>query len=142
MQIKEIQTETELNAVLDLCYSVLGENSPVLETSDLYRRDAWRERLADGHQPLVYAVEDGKIVSAVLGRAEHADSMVIGFTACHAAYRRRGITKQLMQHFEDRARGMGYKYITLGSFEDAFYERCGYHVIAQAGGQNIYQKLL
>lgn len=31
---------------------------------------------------------------------------------------------------------------TLGSEEDIFYEKCGYKVIFQTHGQNIYQKLL
>lgn len=137
MKMKEIQTEQELKQVLDLCYSILGENN-----SELYSYSAWKERLLNGLQPLVYAVEDGKIVSAVLGRAENSDSLVIGFVACDENYRRRGITKKLMSYFEDLARKLNFKYITLGSEEDAFYEHCGYKNIFQVHGQNIYQKQL
>ena len=47
-----------------------------------------------------------------------------------------------MRYFEELARGMGFKAITLGSQADSFYEKCGYHVIAQMHDQNVYQKLL
>lgn len=137
MTIKEIKTEQELKRVLELCYRILGEND-----SELYCCTAWKERLRNGLQPLVYAVEGEKIVSAVLGRAENSDSLVIGFVACDENYRRRGITKKLMFYFEDLAKKLGFKYITLGSEEDAFYEKCGYKIIFQVHGQNIYQKQL
>lgn len=135
--LKEIETEVELKEVLELCYSILGE-----ENSELYGFDAWHKRLLDGLQPLVYAVKDEKIVSVVLGRTENADSLVIGYVACHENYRRQGITKKLLFFFEDIAKEKGFKYITLGSKEDAFYEKCGYKVIFQIHGQNIYQKVL
>lgn len=137
MTMKEIKTEQELKQVLELCYRILGEND-----SELYGYSAWKERLQDGLQPLVYAVEDDKIVSAVLGRAENSDSLVVGFVACDENYRRRGITKNLMFYFEDLAKKLNFKYITLGSEEDDFYEHCGYKIIFQTHGQNIYQKQL
>ena len=95
-----------------------------------------------GLQPLVYAVKDGIILSCVLGRAENKDSLVIGFVACEEDFRGKGITKALMGYFGKRAREMGYKYITLGSKADGFYDSCGYKVIFEINGQNIYQKLL
>lgn len=137
LQLKEIKTEFELGEVLDLCYAILGDNN-----QELYGYEAWRERFIEGSQPLVYAVKDDRVVSAVLGRAENQDSLVIGFVACHEEYRRQGITKQLMQYFEGLAKKKGYKYITLGSEADAFYEKCGYHVIFRIHDQNIYQKML
>lgn len=73
---------------------------------------------------------------------KNRDSLVIGFVACDKDYRRQGITKNLMGHFEAKAKEMGYKYITLGSKEDAFYEKCGYKTIFEMNGQNIYQKIL
>ena len=135
--IKQIQIEQELKDVLKLCYSILGEGNP-----ELYGYEAWYERFLNGQQPLVYAIKDKKIVSAVLGRAENKDSLVIGFVACHQDYRKQGITKKLMSYFEEIAKEKGFKYITLGSKEDAFYEKCGYKVIFQVHGQNIYQKVL
>ena len=120
-----------------MCYSVLGQND-----SELYGYAAWRQRFLNGAEPLAAAWKDGKIVSAVLGRAESPDSLVIGFVACHPDYRRQGITRSLIGVFEDLARKRGYKYITLGSQEDVFYEKCGYHVIFQVHDQNIYQKVL
>lgn len=87
-------------------------------------------------------MKDEEIVSAILGRAENKDSLVIGFTACRENYRRQGITKKLLSYFEDLARKKGFKYITLGSEEDVFYEKCGYRVIFQAHGQNVFQKIL
>lgn len=135
--VKEINTEQELKEVLDLCYDILGEDNP-----ELYGYAAWYKRFQDGLQPLVYAMKDDKIVSAVLGRAENKDSLVIGFVACHEDYRRQGITKRLIGYFEELARLKGYKYITLGSKEDTFYEKCGYNVIFQIYEQNIYQKTL
>ena len=135
--MKEIETEQELNEVLELCYGVLGQNHP-----EIYGYDAWRKRLEDGLQPLVYAKDSDQIVSAVLGRCENAESLIIGFVACDKAYRRQGITKRLMFYFEELARKMGYKYITLGSEADMFYESCGYKRIFQIHGQNVYQKVL
>ena len=92
--IKEISSEQELKAVLELCCNVLGETD-----CELYGYDAWLERLKNRLQPLVYAVKDEKIVSAVLGRAENNDSLVIGFVACHEDYRRQGNHKELNRLF-------------------------------------------
>lgn len=142
LEIREIENELELKSVLQMCYSVFNEIDHDLENSEIYGYSAWEKRLKNHLQPMVYAVEDKKIVSAVLGRAENSDSMVIGIVACDEKYRRRGITKQLMIRFEGTARKMGYKYITLGSFEDSFYEHCGYNVIFKTHNQNIYQKIL
>lgn len=86
--MKEIKTESELKEVLELCYKVLGTRN-----DELYGYDAWYQRLQDGLQPLVYAMKDEKIVSAVLGRAENKESLVIGFVACDENFRRQGITK-------------------------------------------------
>ena len=93
-------------------------------------------------QPLVYAMKDGHVVSAVLGRAENKDSLIIGFVACHEQYRRQGITQRLMEYFETLAKEKGFRYITLGSREDAFYEKCGYQIKFRNGEQNIFQKRL
>ncbi len=135
--MKKVETEAELITVLELCYRVLG-----IRDDELYGYDAWYKRLQDGNEPLVYAVKDEKIVSAVLGRAENSESLVIGFVACDENFRRQGITKKLLGYFEELARKQKYKYITLGSKEDTFYENCGYKVIFQIHDQNIYQKLL
>lgn len=135
--MKEIETEKELKEVLELCYDILDTNN-----EELYGYDAWRKRFVEGAQPLVYAMKDEEIVSAILGRAENKDSLVIGFTACRENYRRQGITKRLLGYFEDLARKKGFKYITLGSEEDVFYEKCGYRVIFQVHGQNVFQKIL
>jgi GNAT superfamily N-acetyltransferase len=137
VNMKEIQTEQELKEVLEFCYNILGTNN-----MELYGYDAWHKRFEEGLQPLVYAMKDEKIVSAILGRAENQDSLVIGFVACHENYRKQGITKALLSYFEDLARKKGFKYITLGSEEDAFYEKCGYQVIFQIHDQNIFQKIL
>ena len=67
--IKEIETEQELRDVLRLCYRILGESVP-----EIYGYTAWRERFLNGMQPLIYAVKDNKIVSAVLGRAENPEN--------------------------------------------------------------------
>ncbi len=137
IEFKEIATEEELKVVLEMCYRILGNDN-----AELYGYKAWSRRLRDGNQPLLYACNNEKVVSAVLGRAENKDSLVIGFVACDENYRRQGITKKLMKLFEEKARELGYKYITLGSKEDAFYEKCGYKTIFEINGQNIYQKIL
>lgn len=137
IEVKEIKTEQELTAVLEMCYRILGNDN-----AELYGYEAWSKRLKDGKQPLLYACNKEKVVSAVLGRAENKDSLVIGFVACDENYRRQGITKKLMELFEEKAREFGYKYLTLGSKEDAFYEKCGYKIIFEINSQNIYQKVL
>lgn len=108
--MKEIETEKELKEVLELCYDILGTNN-----EELYGYDAWHKRFIEGSQPLVYAMKDEEIVSAILGRAENKESLVIGFTACRENYRRQGITKRLL---------------------------CAYRVIFQVYGQNVFQKIL
>lgn len=135
--MKEIETEQELKSVLEMCYKYLGT-----ENEELYGYDVWHKRFIEGLQPLVFAVKDEKIVSAVLGRAENEESLVIGFVACHEDYRKQGITKGLLDYFEDLARKRGFKYITLGSKEDGFYKKCGYNVIFEVNNQNIFQKIL
>ncbi len=137
IEFKEIATEEELKVVLEMCYRILGNDN-----AELYSYEAWLRRLRDGLQPLIYACDGDKIISAVLGRAENKDSLVIGFVACDENHRRQGITKKLMELFEEKARELGYKYITLGSKEDAFYKNCGYKPIFEINGQNIYQKVL
>ena len=121
--LKEIKTEEELKAVLELCYRILGNNN-----EEIYGFDAWHSRLREGGHPMVYAVKDDRIVSAVLGRSESNGNVIIGMVACHEDYRRQGITRKLMDYFEERAREMG------------FYESCGYKVIFHNGNQNVFQK--
>ena len=133
----QITSEEMLNAALDLCYPILGN-----EDHEIYRREAWMERFRAGNQPLVCAAADGEIVAAVLGRSEDSESLILGFAACREDHRRRGITSRLMKMFESLARDMGYRTITLGSRADGFYEKCGYHVLCEMHGQNIYQKTL
>ncbi len=137
IKFKEIETEEELKSVLEMCYYILGNDD-----TELYCYEAWYRRFKDGLQPLVYAYDCDKIVSAVLGRSENEDSLVIGFVACDESYRGQGITRKLMEYFEEKARALGYKYITLGSKEDGFYEKCGYRIIFEINGQNIYQKVI
>lgn len=137
VKMKEIETELELKEVLEVCYDILGTDN-----SELYGYDAWHKRFVEGSEPLVYAMKDEEIVAAILGRAENKDSLVIGFVACLENYRRQGITKGLLGYFEDLARKKGFKYITLGSKEDAFYEKCGYKIIFQVHDQNVFQKIL
>ena len=137
MEIIIIRTKEELKRVLALCYCILGNEHP-----DIYGYDAWLSRLYDGKQPLLYAECDGKVVSAVLGRYESDDSLIIGMVACDEGYRNRGITKKLIERFEEAAREMEFKYISLGSKEDAFYEKCGYKRISTDSNQSVYQKQL
>ena len=134
--ISFVKTEPQLKQVLDFCYGILGQH---LRGISPYRQEDWKER---DSKLLVYAHEDGNVVSAVLGRRENAESLVCGFVACEIGHRRQGITKKLMDIFEAEAVQAGFRYITLGSEEDGFYEKCGFHVINEMHGQKIYQKLL
>lgn len=138
-QISFVETEEQLKRVLDFCYGILGEH---LREIAPYRYRDWIERLEEDKKLLVYAYEDGRVISAVLGRRESAESLVCGFVACEAGRRRQGITKRLMDRFEAEAAKAGFRYITLGSEADGFYEKCGFHVIGEMHGQVIYQKLL
>lgn len=166
-----VETEEELKAVLRLCYRLLtpklmvtlpGEkndsesvyvaaeemknqgavDSEIFE--NIYAYAAWKERMEKYSRLLVYAKQDGEIVSAVLGRPESEESLVCGMVACDEKFRRRGITKMLMEKFVKNAHEMGFRYITLGADGDAegFYEKCGFHVIFEIHGQKIYQRML
>mgnify|MGYP003294457186 CR=1 FL=1 len=134
-----VEDESTLHWVLDLCCKVLGEGICEREP---YRWEDWLARLAACPELLLYAADGEHIVSAVLGRPESAESLVCGFVACDADYRRQGITRRLMGLFADAARQKGFSYITLGSEADAFYEKCGYNPIFEIHGQTIYQLVL
>lgn len=138
-QISYVETEEQLKQVLDFCYDILGQD---LRDVVHYRYEDWKERLENDNKLLVYAYEDGKVISAVLGRRESGESLVCGFVACEASRRRQGITKRLMDRFEAEAVRAGFRYITLGSKADEFYEKCGFQVINEMHGQRIYQKVL
>jgi len=141
IEISHITIETQLESVLELCYKILGQH---LREVDGYKYDDWKERLEKHSHLLLHAFDDDNIVAAVLGRPESADSLVMGFTACDEKYRKRGITKKLVQKFELNAKSENFKYITLGADKDAeaFYEKCGYIAINELHGQKIYQKIL
>ncbi len=138
-EISYIETEEQLKPVLDFCYDILGQHLRDIEN---YRYDDWKDRITLDNKLLVYAHEGGHVISAVLGRRESAESLVCGFVACAPDYRRQGITRGLMDRFEKEAVKAGFRYITLGSDADPFYGKCGYKVIHEMNGQNIYQKLL
>ena len=63
--IKHFFGTSELRIVLEMCYRILGNDN-----AGLYGYEAWLSRLKDGLQPLLYACDGEKIVSAVLGHAE------------------------------------------------------------------------
>lgn len=136
--IKQISDERTLRAVLNMCYTILGEHY-----EGLYSYEAWVRRLDRGYL-MLYAEYGGEPIAAVLGRAESPDSAVIGFAACVEKYRGRGITRSLMFSFERSARLHDYCKITLSSFNGAwgFYEKCGYEVIEEKFGKRIYCKYL
>lgn len=136
-EIKEIRREDELKKVLAMCERILGHRC-----DDLYSYEAWLHRMNEGVSPMIYAEAGNEVISAVLGRAENCDSLVIGYVACDERFRRKGITQKLMNCFETSAKKRGYKYISLGSYADEFYEKCGYRKIGQANGQSIYQKVI
>lgn len=139
-KVRIVENLTELNKVLEFCYGILGEHD---DNDKVYGPAAWANRLQENYL-MVFAEANGEILSAVMGRAENQDSIVLGFAACRADCRKNGITSALLSELETNAREYGYKYITLGSAEEAFgfYEKCGYHMIAEMHGQKIYQKLL
>lgn len=157
VSVRYVKTEEELADVLRLCYRLLapklmvtlpgGEDAePVAEEvgNDIYAYAAWKERMGQYSELLVYAAEDGGVAAAVLGRPESAESLVCGMVACDERYRMRGITKMLMERFAENARSMGFHYITLGADKEAegFYEKCGFREIFEIHGQKIYQKML
>lgn len=139
-EIRIVEDITELNKVLKFCYEILGGHD---DNDNVYGPAAWANRLNENYL-MVFAETDGDIVSAVMGRAENPDSVVLGFAACRADCRNNGITSSLLSKLENNARQYGYKYITLGAADEAvgFYEKCGYNMIAEMHGQKIYQKLL
>ncbi|MDF2671944.1 MAG: Acetyltransferase domain [Clostridiales bacterium] len=140
-KIKYIDNEEKLKPVLELCYNLLGQQSREIEN---YTYDAWKNRISKWSNVLIYAEFDGKVISAVLGRPENNDSLVMGFVACDEKFRNQGITRSLVNDFENNAKMLGFKYITLGARPNAnnFYEKCGYIEIDEMYGQKIYKKIL
>lgn len=139
MEIKRVITIEELNNVLELCYRVLGDST---KNNPIYGFDAWVKRLQENKHPMIFADDNGKAISAVMGRAENDKSLIAGLVACDENYRNMGITKAVLTQFENEARKLNYKYITLGSEADRFYEKCGYKCITEIHNQRIYQKIL
>ena len=141
IKIQCVENEEQLSIVLDFCYNILGSH---LKDVENYRYEDWIKRLKNGKELLLFACEEGKDVSAVLGRREGDESLILGFVVCDEEYRRKGITKGLINQIEDKAKKIGFKYITLGADNKAteFYEKCGYKEVNELHGQKIYQKLL
>lgn len=138
--VSYIENEAQLKPVLDMCYRILGEH---LRQVEQYTYAAWRKRLeGEDRRLLLYARQGEAAVSAVLARRESDESLVCGFVACREEYRGQGITKKLMLALEAEARAQGFRYITLGSEADGFYESCGYVPVNEMHGQTIYQKML
>ncbi len=136
--IKRISDKSELKAVLEMCWEILGQPN-----TDIYSEEAWQSRLDNGCL-LLYAEIGGNPVAAALARAENGESAVLGYCCCRGEYCRQGITRALLTALERSAANNGYKYITLGSDDSAwgFYEKCGYILINEIHGQRIYQKIL
>ncbi|MGN0679076.1 MAG: GNAT family N-acetyltransferase [Oscillospiraceae bacterium] len=137
-QIKQITNEAVLKSVLDMCYSILGTHH-----EGLYSYKSWCGRL-DRPYLMLYAEWEGVPIAAVLGRAENADGVVVGFAACREEFRRKGITSALMREFERSAAEHGYSRVTLTSYNDAwkFYQACGYMLLEDRLGRKTYQKML
>jgi len=140
-QISVIENEIQLKSALELCYDILGQH---YREDEIYGYESWQKRLEKYNSVLLYAHIDGNAVAAVLGRPENDDSIIIGFTACGMEYRKQGITGALLKQFEENAKTLGFKYVTLGSDPDAeeFYKKNGYKVIGEANGRKILQKFL
>lgn len=139
VNIRAVQDKAEMQEAVTLCHRILR----VSGDDELYGYAAWEARL-DHRELMVAAWQDGRVVAAVLGRAENPDSVVMGMVACAEAYRGQGITARLVAKLEQHARKGGFRFITLGAAEEAhgFYERCGYRQIATIHDQRIYQKIL
>lgn len=138
-RIKQVSSEQELRAVLDLCYSILGEHH-----EGLYSYKAWCRRLEHNYLLLYAECGDGKPISAVLGRVENAEGVIVGFVACKEEYRRMGITSSLMRALEQSAAERGFSRLTLTSYNDAwkFYQSLGYTLLSDRLGRKTYQKEL
>lgn len=136
-----VDNEETLEAVLSMCYEILGE---WLRDVENYRVADWERRMREIPRLLVYAHDEGMPVAAVLGRHESKDSLILGFVACREKYRKRGVTSRLLQILEHNAIEIGYKYVTLGADDSAvlFYEKCGYNRIDRVHDQAVYQKVL
>ncbi len=136
VEIKVVETTEELADTFALCNRALENINPI------YSYDIWVSRFTDGTQLSVFAKDESRIVSAVMGRVENEKSLIAGLVACDENYRNRGITKAVLERFEEESYKRGFKYITLGSYADWFYEKCGYKCIGKSGEQSIYQKLI
>lgn len=140
-KIRCVDSQEKLKPVLDLCYSLLGQHRREMKN---YTYKEWEDRISKWSKVLVYAEAEDRVISAVLGRPENNDSLIMGFVACDEKYRNKGITKSLVYEFERNAKLLGFKYITLGANPSAngFYEKCGYAEINETAEQKIYQKIL
>lgn len=140
-KIRYIDSQEKLIPVLELCYNLLGQHRREMKN---YTYKDWEDRISKWSKVLVYAEVDGRVISAVLGRPENNDSLVMGFTACDEKYRNQGVTRSIIHEFENNAKILGFKYITLGASPNAngFYEKCGYTEIKETNEQKIYQKNL
>lgn len=138
--VKTVETVEELKEVLAMCYTMLPDG---WSEDDVYGVEAWIKRMSERYLLVYAADEHGKPASAALGRAENADSVVLGFVFCRADCRRQGLTRACVERLEENARAHGYRCITLGSSDEAwgFYEVCGYRQVNEMHGQRIYQKV-
>lgn len=137
-EIKQVDGEETLKAVLDMCYSILGEHH-----EGLYSYKAWCRRLEHNYL-MLYALCEGEPIAAVLGRVESSSGVVVGFAACKEKFRRQGVTTALMRAFEHSAASRGFTSVTLTSYNDAwkFYQSLGYSVLSDKLGRKTYQKII
>jgi len=105
IQIAIIETEDQLKPVLAFCYEILGQHYRDYEQ---YIYEAWQNRMGVFSPILSYAHADNTVVAAVLGRPENEDSLIMGFTACHEDYRKKGITSRLVAQRAVRLNSQAY----------------------------------
>lgn len=73
-QILQIKNEEQLAPVLEMCYRILGKH---LREVDNYKFEDWKQRIDKDSALLLYAYENNKVLSAVLGRRESSDSLIL-----------------------------------------------------------------
>ncbi|MBQ7218303.1 MAG: GNAT family N-acetyltransferase [Ruminococcus sp.] len=116
-----------LYTLLESCASPIFIVPPYLQfLSDLTHRNN-REKLH-----LIATEADGVLSSSVMTVSETAHAAILGAVATHPAYRRRGLSRQLVRTLATRLRREGRAVYVLSASEanTRFYQNSGFTVIA------------
>ena len=125
--IKHVTGEKELDEALEFSRKIFGENHTGLGDRENAKRE-WLGRMGQNGDLLLYAESGGEVVGIVFGSIGDDGNATAGIVAVDERLRNRGVAREMMLLFEERAKAHGVHVIGLGAAQSAegFYAKLGY----------------